>query len=195
MNGENLFGLALTGGKSRRMGKDKSLLVYSGKTQRETVFDMLKPLCRSVYVSGNKDQVVDELSIIDMSEFENIGPMGGLLSAMKTFPGKDFLVVGCDYPFLESVHLKQFLGSIKRTEIAAAFYDDVSGFYEPVIGFYSSLCYNLLLERFHNKEYSLQHFLRSVDAGKFISADKNIMRSVDSKGVLPASDGSKPSDA
>ena len=179
MKGENLFGLVLAGGKSRRMGQDKSMMVYRDETQRETVFDMLIPLCRSVYISCNKDQVFDEFSILDMPEFENIGPLGGLLSAMRTLPGKDFLVVGCDYPFLVSVHLQAFLGSIKSNSIAAAFYNDNSGFYEPVLGYYSSSCYGMLLAKFHNKEYSLQHFLRAVDANKFIPFDKKVMESVD----------------
>ena len=92
MSGENLYGLVLAGGKSSRMGRDKSLIVYHDKTQRDSVFEMLTTLCSSVYISSNKDQMSDKDSLVDEPEFENIGPLAGLLTAMKTFSGKDFFI-------------------------------------------------------------------------------------------------------
>ena len=49
-------GLVLIGGRSTRMGQDKSQLVYHEKPQREYLTDLLRPYCDTVYWSMNAKQ-------------------------------------------------------------------------------------------------------------------------------------------
>ena len=46
-----LNGLVLAGGKSERMGFDKSSISWHGKEQRYHIADMLKPFCNDVFIS------------------------------------------------------------------------------------------------------------------------------------------------
>jgi molybdopterin-guanine dinucleotide biosynthesis protein MobB len=52
-------GMALIGGKSTRMGQDKSKLVYHDKIQAEHLLDILGQHCEKVYYSGRSDQALD----------------------------------------------------------------------------------------------------------------------------------------
>ncbi len=49
-------GLILAGGKSQRMGQDKGLLTYHGKTQIDYCFEILSEYVDEVFISSRKNQ-------------------------------------------------------------------------------------------------------------------------------------------
>ena len=51
-----LNGLVLAGGKSVRMGFDKTLIEWHGKEQRDFMADTLKGICNDVFISCRADQ-------------------------------------------------------------------------------------------------------------------------------------------
>lgn len=180
----NLYGLVVCGGKSIRMGTDKSQLVYFNKPYRYELYEMLTSFCERVFISCNADQVSEintaYSTIQDMPAFGNIGPMSALLSAFDQFPGKDLFVIGCDYPFITNVELKAFINAIKPAGLATAFYNPDSEFYEPLLAYYDHKANEELLRMHANNEFSLQYFLNSNNAGKFIPENLPCMRSVNS---------------
>ncbi len=182
----NLFGLAVCGGESFRMGRDKSLLIYYEKPQREHVFEMLHSICSKVFISCNAGQYAGmdnkdnkHSAIPDMKLYKNTGPMAALLTAFSYFPDKDFIVCGCDYPFISVIELKDFLSSLKTNRIASAFYNGEEDLYEPLLAFYTSECSSLLKKQYMEKNYSLQYFLKSVEAEKYYPVDLNLLKSAD----------------
>ena len=178
----NLFGLVICGGESTRMGTDKGMLNYHGKPQRYHVHDLLTPLCSKVFLCCNKNQTDSFQTgyqvLTDLPEFENTGPIAAILTAFNAYPGHNFLVAGCDYPFLQESDLKNFLSHIKENSVAAAFYNK-QGKYEPLLAYYSCKAGPLLQAHFKNKEYALQHFLKKIKAEKFEPDDPKVMNSID----------------
>lgn len=178
----SLYGLVICGGESTRMGTDKSLLVYYQKPQYEHVGDLLAPLCERVILCCNAEQHktfrTTYPKLADLPEFAGAGPMTGLLTAFQTFPGNDFLVAGCDYPYLTADELANFLRDIDKDLPAAAFYNQ-NAFYEPMLGWYSRSAGNVLLQSFENGSRSLQRFLQTEHAGKYLPLSERTMRSVD----------------
>lgn len=178
----SLYGLVICGGESTRMGTDKSLLVYYQKPQHEHVADLLAPLCERVILCCNAEQYNTSRTaypkLTDLPEFAGAGPMSGLLTAFQTFPGNDFLVAGCDYPYLTTDELANFLHDIDKDLPAAAFYNQ-NAFYEPLLGWYSRSAGNALLQSFENGSRSLQRFLQTEHAGKYQPLSERTMRSVD----------------
>lgn len=177
---KDLYGLVVCGGQSSRMGTDKSLLVYYDKPQRYYVSAMLRPFCEEVFLSCSSEQVTDLSAeykvVIDFPEYQQIGPIAALLTAFSTFPGKDFLVIGCDYPLITSNVLSCFLENLGKP--ASAFFNHDNK-YEPLLAWYSRDCAPLLKAFFNRNEFSLQHFLRSVEAQKYYPEDDKVMTSVD----------------
>ena len=178
----SLYGLVICGGESTRMGTDKSLLVYYQKPQYEHVADLLAPLCERVILCCNVEQFktfrTGYPKLADLPHYVGAGPMSGLLSAFETFPGNDFLVAGCDYPYLTTSELANFLHHADKDLPTAAFYNE-SGFYEPLLGWYSRLAGNALFQAFENSSRSLQRFLEGQNAGKYRPQSANTMQSVD----------------
>lgn len=182
--GENsaLYGLVVCGGLSSRMGEDKSLLTYHDQPQRYHVYDLLEGLCEKVFISCSNQQLTGMREgyevLTDDREFENVGPMAAVLTAFSRYPENDFVVIGCDYPFLTLSALEQFLESRSNDQIAAAFYNR-SRRYEPLIAWYASACAPLLMADFQKGAFSLQQFLISQNAEKYQPEKEEFMKSID----------------
>lgn len=178
----SLYGLVICGGESARMGTDKSLLVYYQKPQHEHVANLLAPLCERVILCCNAEQYktfrTGYPKLADLPAFAGAGPMSGLLTAFETFPGNDFLVAGCDYPYLTTDELANFLHYTDKDLPAAAFYNQ-NAFYEPLLGWYSRSAGDALLRIFENGSRSLQRFLQAENAGKYRPMSERTMLSVD----------------
>ena len=164
------------------MGMEKGLLVYHDQPQQYYTYEMLAAMCDQVFLSCNQNQFAKIQSghrvIQDNPEFENIGPMAALLTAFSHYPEKDFLVVGCDYPFLTRQILIRFVETLSKKSLVAAFYNHDHR-YEPLLAWYSSASATLLKNYFERGEYSLQQFLRLENAEKYEPKDQRIMKSVD----------------
>jgi molybdopterin-guanine dinucleotide biosynthesis protein A len=178
------YGLVVCGGNSSRMGFDKSMIVYHEEAQSRHFCKILSDICDRVFISCNESQLQqfnDYETLVDSDRYKNIGPMAAILSAFGQYPGNDFLVVGCDYPFLSGEHLRSFLQSSKESRIAAAFYNAEENIYEPLLALYTSKAGPLLLSMFEQGRHSLQHFLRTVDACKYFPTEKKIIKSIDTR--------------
>lgn len=182
---KRLSGLVVCGGQSSRMGVDKSLLDYYGQPQRYHVYKMLTTLCDETFISCNRDQAktIDRRYkiIADAPAYAGNGPMSGLLTAFNLYSGADWLIAGCDYPYLTRNALNGFIKSIDTKKTAAAFYDNRENVYEPMLAWYSYPASDEIKKMFGRKEYSLQHFLRKTNAGKYVPAESRVMQSVDTQ--------------
>ncbi len=180
-----LYGLVMCGGNSSRMGTDKSRIIYHKKEQQYHVYEMLQPVCKDVFISCNREQEtnIDRSYnfIVDENEFNNIGPLGGILSSFKKEPQANLLVVGCDYPYLTTDILQGFIETLKPNTIAAAFYNNKKNFYEPLLAYYSNKCLPMLMKMFTEDNYSLQYFLKNIDADKYFIENKEILKSIDNE--------------
>ena len=185
MNKNAVYGIVMCGGKSSRMGTDKSRIIYHKKEQRYHVYEMLQSICEDVFISCNKEQqhfIDKEYNVIaDENSYNAIGPLGGILSSFKKLPKGNLFVVGCDYPYLTSKVLEDFISSVKATTIVAAFYNNKEELYEPLLAYYSHHCLPSLLKMFAENNYSLQHFLKKTGADKYITENNSIIKSIDRK--------------
>ena len=143
-NMPKLNGLVLAGGKSTRMGKDKGLLDYHGKPQREHVKDILSKFCEEVYFSARSEQAIASKNVIE-DRFLNMGPMGGILSAMMHQPEQAWLIVACDLPLVDIQTLQFLVTHRNPSKIATAFLDPEGQFPEPLITIWEPKSYPLLL--------------------------------------------------
>jgi molybdopterin-guanine dinucleotide biosynthesis protein A len=143
-----LNGLVLAGGLSTRMQRDKGLLAYHGKPQREVAFELLSEFCEEVYLSCRADQVVtleDQFRAVP-DVFLGLGPKGGILSAFQSNPDAAWLVVACDLPYLNRETLQHLVENRQPARVATAFLDSQNQFPEPLITIYEPKIYPVLLQ-------------------------------------------------
>lgn len=105
-----VYGCALIGGSSRRMGRPKHLIAENGETWLERTVGLLRRVTARVVISG-AGEVPESLAgsprLVDAPGAE--GPLSGLLSAMRWAPGCSWLVAACDLPELSSGALEWLL--------------------------------------------------------------------------------------
>jgi molybdopterin-guanine dinucleotide biosynthesis protein A len=143
-----LYGLALVGGKSRRMGTDKGKLAYHGKSQREHLLELIAPFCEQTFLSCRPEQV-DELSSLGTplaDTFAGLGPMGAILSAFREQPEAAWLVVAVDLPLLDATALEQLVAGRNPSRIATAYKSPVNEFPEPLVAIWEPRAYPVLLQ-------------------------------------------------
>ncbi|OGX28868.1 MAG: hypothetical protein A2705_02395 [Omnitrophica WOR_2 bacterium RIFCSPHIGHO2_01_FULL_52_10] len=119
-----LYGLVLAGGKSTRMKKDKSLLEYHGKKQVVHCFDLLSRFCEQVFISNRKDQsrLPAHKKLPQIHDvFVDIGPLGGILSAMTYNPEVAWLVLACDLPFVNETTIQTLIKKRNASKMATAY--------------------------------------------------------------------------
>lgn len=129
-----LYGLVLSGGRSTRMGLDKSTISYHGVPQREYLYHLLKRLCKKTFMSIRDDQQSELPSetpvILDTDKYK--GPYNGLLSAHEAYPDAAWLVLACDLPLMDITALEQLLKERNPRNSATAFASRESSLPEPL---------------------------------------------------------------
>ncbi|WP_281614717.1 NTP transferase domain-containing protein [Flammeovirga sp. SubArs3] len=141
-----LKGLVLTGGKSTRMGEDKSVLNYHGQPQWKYAKELLEKYCSEVHVSvASESDTYQEASQI-ADKFIGLGPMGGILSAFQNDPNAAWLVIACDLPLLSEHSLDQLVSNRNSNKVATSFKSPTMDFPEPLICIWEPKAYGTLLE-------------------------------------------------
>ena len=174
-----LYGLVLIGGQSRRMGKDKSLISYHSKNQRNHSFELLSNYCEKVFLSCNKDQAV-AISLPSIEDSNNYkGPLVGLLSAQEKFPDVAWLVLACDMPFVDEEVLNVLIANRNSQAIATCFFHD---FPEPLCSVWEPSSHAPLIKFANSGNLSPKQFLENNDASyiKTSLAIKHKLRNINS---------------
>ncbi|MFK7948442.1 MAG: NTP transferase domain-containing protein [Saprospiraceae bacterium] len=146
-NKPELYALVLAGGKSQRMGRDKGLINYHGKPQREYLYDLLEYFCDNVYFSCRPEQVESLKGFKTIPDtFHDLGPFGGILSAFRQNPNAAWLVVACDLPLLDEEAIQELIDNQNHSKNATAFYNEITDFPEPLITIWQPRSYPVLLQ-------------------------------------------------
>ena len=98
MSGE-VTAVVLVGGRSRRMGRDKALLVLSaadGRTLSQVVLDALSSVAPSALLAGRALPGLDVPAVVD--QYPDAGPLGGIVSALAAVRTELAVVAACDMP-------------------------------------------------------------------------------------------------
>lgn len=143
-----LNGLVLAGGKSVRMGTDKGALVWHGKEQRSYMADLLRPLCRTVFISCRPDQQgeIDPAYSILPDRVQGLGPAAGILTAFGYDPHSAWLVVACDLPLLDAATLQFLIQHRDPASIATTFRSPHDGLPEPLVTIWEPASHPVLVQ-------------------------------------------------
>lgn len=130
-----LYGLVLAGGKSTRMGHDKSIINWHGKEQRYYLADLLQQFCDEVFISCREEQVpeIDSRYKTITDNVEGKGPLVGILSAFETKNDAAWLVVACDLPLIDKATIEYLICKRDTNKVATTYKSPHDGLPEPLI--------------------------------------------------------------
>lgn len=134
-NKEMFYGLVLAGGRSVRMGHDKTTISWHGREQRYYMADMLQPFCERVYISCRRDQEkeIDPAYSTLPDVLDIAGPLNGIVSALQAHPSAAWLVVACDLPLIDAPTIEYLISQRDKTGMATTFRSPFDGLPEPLI--------------------------------------------------------------
>ena len=120
MDHNKILGVVLAGGKSQRFGQDKSQVKLNGKILIDHVLSEIIDEFNEILIVANKPikfEVSKKISIIKDFK-EGLGPLGGILSAMKWVKknNKKYKWISSfpsDTPFFTKKELKSFYESVQ----------------------------------------------------------------------------------
>ncbi len=114
----------LSGGKSSRMQKDKSLLPFANKSSLALYqYERLKPYFKKVYISSKEnkfDFIKDEKTLILDEGKESFSPIVGLKSILSKLDEKKIFILTVDTPFVSISSIEKIIKNAKDCDICVA---------------------------------------------------------------------------
>ena len=134
----DITGIILSGGRSTRMGENKSLMKIGDKTVIEHVADLMKDLFNKVILVTNDP---DEYSFLELEVFKDIyfrmGPLAGIHSGLTHSTSDKNFFLSCDMPFMTADMIKYLAEYKTNKPITIAKAD---GFVQQLCGLYDKSC-------------------------------------------------------
>ena len=138
-------GLVLAGGQSLRMGTDKGLLNYFGKSQRSYSLELLQKCNLKAKLSVRKEQEVSDTEVIE-DVFLGLGPFGAICSAFQNDPNSAWLVLATDLPYVDEELIRKLLNRRDPSKVATAVKGKKKEFPEPLITIWEPKAYPIMLQ-------------------------------------------------
>ena len=128
-------GIILAGGQSSRMGQEKGLIQWKGKTLIEHAIAVLSPLCENMLISANNDHF-DSLGYPVIGDLiPGCGPMGGIFSVLSGSETRYSLVIPTDTPFVTQEVYRYLISFGGSFDVIVPV--DHDSFYQPLCAVYS----------------------------------------------------------
>jgi molybdopterin-guanine dinucleotide biosynthesis protein A len=148
------YGLLLVGGKSKRMGFDKSRIAYHGKPQWQHGTELLSRFCSKVFLSVRATEGWENVGFPLLKDrFTEVGPLGGILTALAQFPNMPWIVLACDLPFMNENTLRFLVEKRNFEKIATVFQSHFDALPEPLCAIYEPRSYGYLKNALDAKKY------------------------------------------
>jgi len=160
-----ITGIILAGGKSSRMGVNKSFLKLGNQTIVERITVLMKSIFKGVIIITNTPA---EYAFLQLPLYEDIykekGPLGGIHSGLTYSKTEKNFVISCDTPLMTKEMIEHIANY--KTEKPITFCE-AAGYHQPLAGVYSKSLIGGIEKIICNdpmSDKSFHHFLKSVDA-------------------------------
>lgn len=134
----DITGIILSGGKSKRMGINKSLLKIGNKSLIEIINGLLSDLFEEIILSTNEPQLYKFLKLKSFKDvYPNKGPLSGIHSGLINSKTDKNFIISCDMPFMTSEMIEYLVNYKCNKSIVVAKAD---GFVQQLCGLYDKSC-------------------------------------------------------
>lgn len=158
----NFSAVILAGGKSARMGCDKSLMELNGQTLLARQIQLVRDAgATEVFISGRAgtDYSAYDARVLD-DQFQNAGPLAGIQSALEAMTSPLLLVLAVDLPCMNADFLRNLAG--KCTETVGTV-PQVDGDIEPLAAFYPKAVLPLATFLLSQNSFAVKHFAQHCE--------------------------------
>lgn len=149
---QEITGIVLVGGKSRRMGQDKALLSVQGKTLVERALEPFLQSFEQVLLIGDRPERFAACRLPVVPDLYPGSSLGGLYTGLYHARTGHVFVTSCDLPF-PNLAILQYLCSL-RGDWDAIIPESPQGA-EPLFACYRKSCLEAMRDRLEQQRFSI----------------------------------------
>jgi len=171
--------IIFAGGKSRRMGRDKSLLPFGDfSTLTEYQFDRLSKIFTTVFISSKENkfdfvtqQNLENILILDeVEKYSVFAPTLGLFSVMNFLKNrtdfKYFMILSVDSPFFGEKEISKLIEELEKNPNLDLVIAKIENGLEPLLSIYSVNLISQIEEMLKTDNHKLNFFIRNYDSNR-----------------------------
>ena len=153
---ENISGVLIAGGRSRRMGQDKRFMRVGGTSVFERTLSVLRStFAENIVVLAEPIEMLDVQScpvVYDL--IPNSGSLGGLYTGLMSASRQRVFAVACDMPFLDPEVIRFMLSQDEAADVIVA---SLGARFQPMHAAYSKRCVPFLQAMAQRNELKIQN--------------------------------------
>lgn len=163
---EEVAGVILAGGKSRRMGTNKALLTVGRDAMIERAAEELKKIFKEVLISGGDEETGERLGLRVVPDLiSGWGPLSGIHATLLAARSRKCLVVPCDMPFISAELAKIMVELSDGYDVTVPQHGD---YLQPLFAVYDKNCIPAVEEALSNGRHKVVEFYPRVRV-KYVS--------------------------
>ena len=150
----------LSGGQSTRFKTDKARALYKNIPLITHMVNTITPFATSITVIADvpdKYQDLNHTTIPDI--LPNLGPIGGLYTALNHCPNDWLLLTSCDWLAIDPTWIKTLLTQTPTNQNAIAYHDK---FWQPLLALYHKSTLPIVKKQIDTHNLSLQNLLNNL---------------------------------
>lgn len=177
----NIAGVILAGGESKRMGRDKATLEFSGDSLIKKTVRLFKSLFPTVIVISKETEHLKDLGCPVIEDIlPDRGAMIGILTAFSHTDEEAIFVAACDMPFLNEEVISHIISEGAGFDVVLPV---VAGKKHPLHALYSRASSELMSETFREGKKSLNAFIDSLAPEKVRFIDEEEIKQIDGEAL------------
>ncbi|AIF43620.1 molybdenum cofactor guanylyltransferase [Virgibacillus sp. SK37] len=185
-------GIILAGGKSSRMGTNKSLLPLGGKTSIEHIFSEMSSFTDEITIVANDPTLYRFLNTdIVADRYTGKGPLAGIESAMYYKKADLYFVAACDMPFVNKNVYGWLQKQISHHSASVPIFNEKI---HPLAGVYKREVLPKIQEQLVQNNLRVKSFFEHIDI-KYVEDYDDIPREVLEKHFFNMNDPDQYSEA
>ena len=176
----NIAGVILAGGKNARIGgKCKAFIQLNDKSFLNIITSVLEQIFNEIIIVTNNPSdftaFINKYSIIT-DKIKDVGPLGGINSALYHCSAEAIFVVSCDMPYLNKELIEKQIECYHKSDCDALI-PRIGSFIEPLHAIYKKTVFNIL-QSFINetRDYSIRNFLKLINVQYMEIEDNKLNR-------------------
>lgn len=141
---KDITGIILSGGKSSRLGRDKSFIKFGDRTLIEITVSLMKSVFENVIISTNSPNEYLFLNChLVKDKYKNAGPLAGIYSALLNSKSEKNFIISCDVPLMTKQMIEYFIKYDSNKDIIIS---KASGYVQPLVGIYKQSVLPIILK-------------------------------------------------
>lgn len=112
---EDVSGYVLAGGRSRRMGRDKAMVLFRGQTLIERSLATLRQVAADVAIVGDRTDLAKFAEVVPDAA-RDVGPLAGLVAGIGHCKRTWALFMPVDVPLLTAEILEQMVDAAEQAD-------------------------------------------------------------------------------